>query len=132
MAAIPAVYRGAHRDRNAADPGAAAQLRYLGGGQNGGVGGGSREINSKLRALVVLNAADARGHDNEDAIAALKEVQSLEVLDVVIGRRKAFPNAAAAGRAVTEYTPKDSKAVDELCSLLNAVYISERHRSDIQ
>lgn len=86
----------------------------------------AREINDHLRALIVLNAADAQGHDNEDAAQALNEIQGLEMLNAVIGRRKAFPNAAASGRAVTEYTPRDPKAVEELCNLLDIVYTSQR------
>ena len=86
----------------------------------------AREINDHLRALIVLNAADAQGHDNEDAAQALNEIQGLEMLNAVIGRRKAFPNAAASGRAVTEYTPRDPKAVEELCNLLDIVYMSQR------
>ena len=74
----------------------------------------AREINTDLRALAVLNAADAQGKDNADAGAALKEVEGITLLPVIIGRRKAFPNAAAGGKAVTEHTPKDAKAADEL------------------
>ena len=85
----------------------------------------ARELNLNLRAFVVLNAADAQGRDNEDAAAVLNEVPGLQVLDMVIGRRKAFPNAAAVGRAVTEHTPKDSKAIEELGRLVNALYIQE-------
>ena len=85
----------------------------------------AREINENLRALVVLNAADAQGRDNEDAAAALKEVQGIELLPLTIGRRKAFPNAAASGRAVTEQTPKDPKAVEELKALVQAIFISK-------
>jgi chromosome partitioning protein len=84
----------------------------------------AREINEDLRALLVLNAADAQGRDNEDAADALKEVKGLELLRVTIGRRKAFPNAAASGCAVTEHAFKDTKAIDELSSLVDAVYIS--------
>jgi chromosome partitioning protein len=86
----------------------------------------AREINERLRAIVVLNAADAQGRDNEDAATVLREIQGLELLGVVIGRRKAFPNAAASGRAVTEHTPKDTKAIEEFCNLVDAIYISER------
>ncbi|MEI6777826.1 MAG: AAA family ATPase [Chloroflexales bacterium] len=82
----------------------------------------ARDINPELRALIILNAADAQGRDNDDAAAALREVVGLEVLDLSIGRRKAFPNAAAAGRAVTEYTPKDAKAIEELMALVATVY----------
>jgi chromosome partitioning protein len=82
----------------------------------------AREINSELRALIVLNAADAQGRDNEDAASVLCEVEGLELLDMSIGRRKAFPNAAAAGRAVTEHTPKDPKAIEELSALIDLLY----------
>lgn len=83
----------------------------------------AREINEGLRTLVVLNAADAQGRDNEDAAAALNEVPGMEILKVFIGRRKAFPNAASTGRAVTEYMPKDAKAIEELQSLAKVIYI---------
>jgi chromosome partitioning protein len=82
----------------------------------------AREINDNLRAVVLLNAADAQGRDNEDAAAALKDMPGLELLPSLIGRRKAFPNAVAAGRAVTEYTPKDPKAIEEITNLVNQLY----------
>jgi chromosome partitioning protein len=82
----------------------------------------AREINGELRALIVLNAADAQGRDNEDAAGVLREVAGLELLELSIGRRKAFPNAAAAGRAVTEQAPKDPKAIEELTALVNLLY----------
>jgi len=82
----------------------------------------AREINSDLRALLLLNSADAQGRDNEDAADALREVEGLELLSVIVGRRKAFPNAAAGGRAVTEQTPKDPKAVEELHALMAVLY----------
>jgi chromosome partitioning protein len=46
----------------------------------------------------------------------------LELLKYTIGRRKAFSNAAAAGRSVAEYQPKDTKAIEELNRLVQAVY----------
>ena len=81
-----------------------------------------RELNETLRALVVLNLADAQGQDNKDAAEAVQEVEGLELLPITIGRRKAFPNAASAGRAVTEYVPRDVKAVDELTQLARLIY----------
>jgi chromosome partitioning protein len=87
----------------------------------------TREVpNPELRACIFLNCADAQGHDNEDAAQALKEADGIELLTSSIGRRKAFPNAAAAGKAVTEQTAKegrDQKAVEELTDLLKVVYI---------
>jgi chromosome partitioning protein len=82
----------------------------------------AREINPHLRAIALLNEADAQGRDNEEALEALKSVQDLELLEVFIGRRKSFPNAAAAGRAVIEHSPKDQKAVEELNALVQVLY----------
>lgn len=82
----------------------------------------AREINEGLRALVILNAADPAGRDNEDAAEVIREVPGLVLLSEQIGRRKAFPNAAAAGRSVLEYTPRDAKACEELQALLSVVY----------
>lgn len=83
----------------------------------------AREINGQLRALVILNAADAQGSDNEAAAEALKETQGIEYLPIVVGRRKAFPNAASAGRSVMEQTPKDPKATQELAALMAALFV---------
>jgi chromosome partitioning protein len=82
----------------------------------------ARAVNPEIRAMAVLNAADAQGRDNQEAIAALKDIAGLQILPLTIGRRKAFPNAAAYGRAVTEATPRDAKAVAELSALLKALY----------
>lgn len=79
------------------------------------------EIN-KLRAIAVLNAADAQGHDNEEASKVISEVACIEVLKIMIGRRKAFPNASATGRSVIEQIPKDPKAIGELTSLVEELY----------
>jgi chromosome partitioning protein len=81
-----------------------------------------RSIRPNLAALVVLNAADPQGRDNEDALAAVRDVPGLVPLDAMIGRRKAFPNAASAGRSVLEYVPLDAKARDELQAVIDAVY----------
>lgn len=83
----------------------------------------AREINENLRAVVLLNAADAQGKDNLEAAEALKESEGLELLPFTICRRKAFPNAASNGKAVTEHNPKDAKAVRELHALIKALYV---------
>ena len=82
----------------------------------------AREINTDLSALAVLNGADAQGKDNVDAGEALREVEGITFLPLIVGRRKAFPNAAAGGRAVTEHLPKDTKAINELEALLQTIY----------
>lgn len=83
----------------------------------------AREINDQLRAVLVLNAADAQGSDNDAAAENLTEIEGLEYLPMPIGRRKAFPNAASVGRSVIEQTPRDPKAVQELAALVAAVFV---------
>lgn len=83
----------------------------------------AREINESLRAAVVLNGADAQGSDNDAALQMIADIDGFEVLPTTIVRRKAFPNAAAEGRAVLEQNPRDPKAVEELTALINAVFV---------
>ena len=78
--------------------------------------------NTDLRALAFLSAADAHGRDNAEAQEALREVSAIETLDLMVVRRKAFPNAAAQGRGVIEQQPRDAKAVEELTALAEAAF----------
>src|SRR3546814_10833851 len=51
------------------------------------------------------------------------DIVGIDVLPTSIVRRKAFPNAAAEGRAVGEQSPRDAKAIDELAALVSAVFV---------
>lgn len=83
----------------------------------------ARSLNDNpLRALAVINMADPSGKDNEDALSVIREIKDLEVLSTMIGRRKAFANATGTGRGVTEFLPRDEKAIGELNSLMYALY----------
>lgn len=82
----------------------------------------AREINDSLRAIAVLNEADAQGKDNEAAIEALSEVEGVETAPISIVRRKAFPDAAASGRSVLEYD--NPKARDELQQLVDHLFVN--------
>lgn len=85
----------------------------------------AREINEGLRAVAVLNEADAQGADNQATLDQLAEIPDLEVAPVVIGRRKAFPNATAAGLSVLEYRadPKASDEMRQLVKFLSSPYV---------
>jgi chromosome partitioning protein len=82
----------------------------------------AREINPELKAMAFLNAADAQGRDNAEAREALADIAGIQTLDEMIVRRKAFPNAAAQGRGVTEVQPRDTKAVEEIIALARAAF----------
>jgi chromosome partitioning protein len=80
----------------------------------------AREVNERLRAVVVLNEADPQGKDNEASADSLREGEGLELAPLLIGRRKAFSNAASAGLSVLEWS--DPKATDEFGHLLTFLY----------
>jgi chromosome partitioning protein len=81
----------------------------------------AREINEELRAVSVINAADPQGKDNEAAADALREIEGVELAPTFIVRRKAFPNAAAAGLSVLEYD--DPKAIEEFSRLTEMLFV---------
>lgn len=82
----------------------------------------ARAINDHLEAFSLLNAADAQGNDNDEAAQVLQETRGITHLPQMIVRRKAFPNAAAAGRSVLEHPQKDQKAVTELEAVGQAIF----------
>ena len=86
-------------------------------GKVGALVGEMRAANPKLAAYAFLNRADPRGQDNEDAIEVLRETSELSFLNVPLGARKAFSNAAAQGMAVIELKPHDVKAIEEIMML---------------
>jgi hypothetical protein len=71
----------------------------------------------QLRSFALLNFADPQGADNADAAAALRDAPALTYLETPVGRRKAFPNAAAAGLSMLELKPQDPKASGEIVPL---------------
>lgn len=86
----------------------------------------ARGVNDRLRACSILNMADTSGRDNAEASEALKGMEGIEPLPLAIGRRKAFANAFGLGLSVSEsLTPRDQKAIDELLSVVDALYVQE-------
>jgi chromosome partitioning protein len=91
-------------------------------GQVGALVTEARAINDALRAYSLITLADTQGRDNEDALSALRGVEGIDAMPFVVGRRKAFPNAFSNGLSVIEQVPRDQKAVDELLSVVIALY----------
>jgi chromosome partitioning protein len=73
-----------------------------------------RVMNPRLKAFTMINLADPRGLDNDDAAEYATNVQSLLFLPHPIVNRKAFKRAAASGLSVVELKPVDLKAVEEI------------------
>lgn len=70
----------------------------------------------------VVNMADATGTDNDDVKEALADYEQIKVLDEMLIRRKAWPNAASKGLGVCEYSPKDTKAINEFENLIKRIF----------
>jgi chromosome partitioning protein len=86
----------------------------------------AREINEGLQAVAILNEADPQGKDNQATLEALAEIKGIEICPLSIGRRKAFPNAAAAGLSVLEWHD-DAKAAAEMAQLVQFMMKSIVH-----
>jgi chromosome partitioning protein len=85
----------------------------------------ARSINPGLRAVAILNFADPQGADNDAAAEALNGTAAIRFLDAPVGRRKAFPNAAAEGLGVCELKRQDPKASAEMAALISALFQPE-------
>ena len=82
----------------------------------------AKAFNDKLKAVCVINRADAKGSDNQDAAEIASEIPGLVYVDAPLGNRKAFRAAAAQGLAVTELKPQDAKAISELNKLFEHLF----------
>ena len=86
----------------------------------------ARINNPALRALTFLNKADSRGTDNAEAAELISGKPELAFLDLALGNRKAYANAAAAGLAVTELKPQDAKATLEIEMLFEYLFNAQQ------
>jgi chromosome partitioning protein len=82
----------------------------------------ARAFNEKLKAVCVINRADAKGSDNAEAAAIAKEIPGLDFIDAPLGNRKSFRSAAAQGLAVIEVKPSDPKAIAEMKRLYQLIF----------
>ena len=79
-------------------------------------------INPELVAYTFINRADPKGQDNNAAAEVLKETEALTFIHTQLGMRKALSNAASEGLGVTEFKPKDVKAIAEISRLFKYVF----------
>ncbi len=82
----------------------------------------ARLINPDMKVCAVLSCADAQGNDNREAAQAMDGNDNFILLDAMVGRRKAFPNAASQGLSVLEMPNPDPKACNELKFLADRLF----------
>lgn len=70
--------------------------------------------NPNLKAFAILNSVDAVGKEDNESKDYILEKGVLSLIDTPLGRRKAFRKASSQGLSVTEYRPKDKKAISEI------------------
>lgn len=85
----------------------------------------AKVYNPKLKVFAVLNQADVRGSDNNEAMELLESIEQFTSIDSVIRYRKSFGNASAKGLGVTELAVPDKKANDEMASLYKHVFCTD-------
>lgn len=79
-------------------------------------------VNPKLQCFSIINQADARGSDNQDANQVISDCEELTSLHASIGNRKAFCNAASEGLGVVELKRLDKQANAEINLLNDLIY----------
>ena len=81
----------------------------------------AQSIHPSLRAVTVLNLADARGTENAEAVEALvRYAPSIRYLPQALMRRKVYSDAVAQGKGVLEMHNK--KASQEFLDFIAILY----------
>lgn len=70
--------------------------------------------NPNLKSFALLNKVDYNEKDTQEAKDYINEQKAVKALENTLHERKAFANAAASGLAVTEFRPKNVKAITEI------------------
>lgn len=83
----------------------------------------AKQNNENLKVYALIMQADSKGNDNIEAYKSLQENERFICIPQFIGDRKAFRSAASLGKSVVEINPKDKKAIAEITSLYETIYI---------
>lgn len=81
-----------------------------------------KAVNEQLVCVALINQADSRGSDNDDALGVLRETAEISCYPGSVGHRKVFGNAAAEGLGVVELKEQDKKANQEIQQLYEYVF----------
>lgn len=81
-----------------------------------------KPANPNVKIFAMINRADAKGSDNDGTITILQECEEIKCLQITLGSRKAFANAAGDGLGVVEVKNSDKKSVQEIQELYDFIY----------
>ena len=85
-------------------------------------------VNERLRVYTFVNRADFRGGDNLATLETLRATTAdagVICLEMTVGNRKAFANAATDGMGVIELARPDKQASEEIENLYKIIFESE-------
>lgn len=82
----------------------------------------TQAVNARLKVFALVNQADSRGSDNEDALDILNEITWLKCIPLTLGNRKDFANAASSGKGVIEISHDNNKANQEIRNIHDWIY----------
>lgn len=81
-----------------------------------------RVANPNLRAWSFINQGEPVGADNAEAAELLAGIEGIEHKPCIVTSRKSFGHSVALGLAVTEMTPRNEKACDEIMAVYEEVF----------
>lgn len=83
----------------------------------------ARGFNHELRAIAVMNRVPTNAQSSEaaDMRASLSDLKHYTLLKSYLSERKAFRMVASEGRAVTEFSAPDAKAIGEMLTLASII-----------
>jgi chromosome partitioning protein len=82
----------------------------------------ARRFNPGLKVCAILNRAKAYGRDNDEAMDIVAEYAEITLLPARLGSRSVFSNAFGMGLGVSEFRPRNNKALAEISALVNALF----------
>ena len=93
----------------------------------------ARELNPRLRALVLINQASTnpRHRALRVAVESLREgSRNLTVADTVLRDRVAYQRSHLLGQTILEYVPRSDRGVEEMLSLYREVFCEDYPGAD--
>lgn len=86
-----------------------------------------RPFNEGVKLYAMLNMADFNGTKNDEAIDMLRENGKFTIIPGALITRKAYASAASKGQSITEYEPRDTKAIKEFYAFADYLLEGEQN-----
>lgn len=83
-----------------------------------------KTVNDNLKTFIIFNRASPhpQASDHVEAKELVESFPQFNLVKTFICDRKDFQKAVAEGKAITEYRPRNDKAIEEITSLYNEIF----------